>query len=71
MLELRAGVFVGRLSAAVRERLWERACGRMDGGAGILLYGAEGEQGYAVRFWGRTSRLVEDHEGLSLVRTPA
>jgi CRISPR-associated protein Cas2 len=67
-LELHAGVFVGRCSSLVRERLWELACSRMAGGAGILVYAEASEQGYAVRYWGRTSRRVEDHEGLWLVR---
>ena len=71
MLELRAGVFVGKMSAMVRDRLWERACERMGGGAGLLLYHADTEQGFAFRFWGATSRQVRDFEGLSLMLTPA
>ena len=38
MLELRAGVFVGTLSAMVRERLWQLTCEKMAGGAGLLVY---------------------------------
>ncbi len=34
LLELRAGVFVGTVSALVRERLWQLACERMGEGAG-------------------------------------
>lgn len=68
MLELRAGVFVGKVSAAVRDRLWERVCSRMKGGAGILAYSTNSEQGFAVRFWGRTGRRIENHDGLWLVR---
>lgn len=67
MLELRPGVFVGRISAQVRERLWERVCSRMKGGAGILVYSASSEQGFSVRFWGRTGRRIENHDGLWLV----
>ena len=34
LLELKAGVFVGRVSAMVRERLWARACEAMGEGGG-------------------------------------
>ena len=71
MLELRAGVFVGTLSALVRDKLWEHACERMADGAGLLVYRADTEQGFAVRFWGRTDRTVEDFEGLTLIRMPS
>ena len=70
MLELRTGVFVGKLSAMVRDRLWEKVCSGMRGGAGMLVYNTDNEQGFAVRFWGSTSRSVEDFEGLTLVRVP-
>lgn len=68
MIEPKAGVFVGKLSAAVRERLWTRVCGGMKGGAGTLVYSADTEQGYTVRFWGGVSRWVVDLEGLTLIK---
>jgi len=39
----------------------------MKGGAGILVYSASSEQGFSVRFWGRTGRRIENHDGLWLV----
>lgn len=70
LLEPRAGVFVGKISASVRDKLWERACGAMDGGAGMLIYNADNEQGFAVRFWGSTTRWAVDYEGLTLIQVP-
>ena len=70
MLELQAGVFVGEISALVRDKLWEAVCGKMAGGAGILAYNSDTEQGFAFRFWGATGKVIEDFEGLNLVRTP-
>lgn len=70
MLEPKTGVFVGKLSGMVRERLWELVCKRMKGGAGLLIHAANNEQGYALRSWGDTSRIVRDFEGLSLVTIP-
>ncbi len=68
LLELSPGVFVGRVSAMVRDRLWEMACKKMKGGAGLLVHSAEGEQGFELRLWGPTSRKVADFDGLSLIR---
>ena len=71
LLELRAGVFVGKVTATVRDTLWAKVCqGAKEGGC-ILLYNTDNEQGFAMRFWGITTRLVEDFEGLALLRVPA
>ena len=70
MLELRAGVFVGNLSAMVRDKLWELVCARMHAkSGGMVVYACAGEQGYAVRTHGKTSKDIVDFEGLLLVRT--
>jgi CRISPR-associated protein Cas2 len=67
MLELRTGVFVGDVSAMVRELLWKTICSKVRGGA-ILVHSAANEQGFAMRFFGDTSRQVEDFDGLKLIR---
>jgi CRISPR-associated protein Cas2 len=67
MLEPKAGVFIGRVSGMVRDKLWEMVCGRMSGGAGMMLHTTDNEQGFAVRFWGTTSRVAVDYEGLTLI----
>ncbi len=70
MLELRAGVFVGKMSAMVRDKLWEEVCRGMKGDAGIMVHSSDGEQGFAVTFWSTTSRSVVDFDGLTLIRVP-
>ncbi len=70
MLELHTGVFVGRLSAMVRDVLWEHVCDQMREGAGFLIYQTNNEQGYAVRSCGATSRKLRVIEGLTLVTIP-
>jgi CRISPR-associated protein Cas2 len=69
-LEPKAGVFVGRVSAMVRDKLWEKACGQAGGGACLMIYSSDNEQGFRIRSWGRMARSVEDFEGLFLVRVP-
>lgn len=70
MIEPRAGVFVGRVSAMVRERLWQKAMLGAKGGSGILLHSSPNEQGFIADSFGDTSRQLRDWEGLTLVHVP-
>jgi CRISPR-associated protein Cas2 len=70
MLEVRAGVFVGTLSARVREKLWTLVRTRNASGGSLLLYRTRSEQGFMVETSGDTSRSILDIEGLLLVRRP-
>jgi len=69
-LEPKAGVFVGKVSAMVRDRLWDKACGQAEGGGCVMIHASDNEQRYKIRTWGRTARSIEDFEGLFLVRVP-
>lgn len=68
LLEPRAGVFLGNVSAAVRDLLWEQICSKIRDGAGMLIHNAANEQGFAIRYWGEPKRSVEDFDGLLLIR---
>lgn len=70
MIEPRAGVFVGRVSAMVRDRLWHMAASQCAGGAGIMVSSAPTEQGFCVEAFGDTTRELVDIEGVTLVRIP-
>jgi CRISPR-associated protein Cas2 len=70
MIEPKAGVFVGKVSAMVRDKLWEQACKKAKDGAAMMLYNSMTEQGFTVRTFGATSRSIVDFEGLLLVRIP-
>lgn len=70
MLEVRAGVFVGTLSARVRAKLWKLVCARNPFGGALLIFRAANEQGFMVESFGDTSRSVFDNEGMLLVRRP-
>ena len=73
-LEPKAGVFVGRVSAMVRDQLWQKACKSAGSKPGeeksgcVMIYSSNNEQGFQVRSWGWTTRSIEDFEGLFLVR---
>lgn len=67
LLEVRPGVYVGRLTAAVRVRLWERITKYVKHGDATLVYMASNEQGYQILTLGDPSYRVRDFEGLQLI----
>ncbi|MBO0719536.1 MAG: type I-E CRISPR-associated endoribonuclease Cas2 [Blastocatellia bacterium] len=71
LLEPQAGVFVGNVSGAVRDWLWEEVRQKLRGGAAMMIHNASNEQGFAIRFSGKATRAVEDFDGLLLIRTYA
>lgn len=70
MIEPRANVFVGSITAMVRDKLWEMACQESKGGSALMLFTTNNEQGFAWRLWGEPSYYPEEFEGLLLVRRP-
>lgn len=70
MIEPRTGVFVGKVSAMVRDRLWDKARLGAKSGAGMLLYSSPTEQGFSARSFGETARDLVDWDGLTLIYTP-
>ena len=67
LIEPRKGIFVGQISAIVREKLWEMIAEKLKGGGAIMLHSMNNEQGYSIQTLGETDREVLDYEGLSLI----
>jgi len=70
LLEPHTGVFVGDVSAMVRDLLWELVQEKLRGGAAMLVYSTDSEQGYRIRTCGETRRSIVDFDGLQLIRVP-
>ena len=70
MIEPKTGVFVGRMSALVRDKLWQRVESKLQGGAAILAYPSNSEQGFVIKSCGDTTRELVDYDGLMLVKIP-
>ena len=68
LLEVKTGVFVGRISALVREELWKLVVKKVRQGSAMLIYPAKNEQGFEIRAVGESQRVVEDIEGLFLMK---
>ena len=71
LIEPHPGVFVGHVSAMVRDRLWDKCCKRLKKGGGVLqIWSTNTEQKFRMRAFGITKREIKDYEGLQLVRIP-
>jgi CRISPR-associated protein Cas2 len=68
LIEPHPGVFVGHVSALVRDKLWDKCAGRLKEGGMIQIWSTNTEQRFAMRAWGETGRELVDMEGLWLVR---
>ncbi len=69
MLEVNTGVYIGKLSARVRDELWNRVCQNIKFGRATMVYRTNGEQGLDFRVHNSTWEPV-DFDGLILMRKP-
>lgn len=69
-LEPKAGVFVGKVSALVRDLLGEKVLRDKRQGGAMMISSSDKEQGFNIRTPGDTSREVVDFEGRLLIRIP-
>ena len=67
LLEVKAGVYAGTISEAVRERLWKKVQENMRSGAALLIDSAATEQGFQMEMHPIPERKVVDCEGISLI----
>ena len=70
MIEPHPGVFVGHVTAMVRDRLWEKCCAKLNEGGAVQLWATNNEQRFEIRTFGDTKREVVDFDGLRLIRLP-
>ena len=69
LFEINTGVYVGNISARVRELLWERICKNVKHGQATMVYSAQGEQKleFCVH---NTNWKVVDFDGIKLMQRP-
>ncbi len=71
MIEPKTNIFVGKMSAMVRDKLWMRVQDKLKGGAAILAFPAPTEQGFIIKSCGDPTRELVSYDGLMLVRVPS
>lgn len=69
LLEIAPGVFVGRLSARVREQLWQRVCSFVKTGRAIMVYSVRNEQHLEFEVF-QPDWVPVDCDGLKLIKRP-
>ena len=67
LLEIRAGVYVGRYSRKVRDRIWQDVVELIEDGDAVMAWSAPTDQGYDFATIGRNRRMPVDFDGLRLV----
>ena len=69
LLEISPGVFVGKPSARIREKIWERTVELCRDGRAILVHSSDNEQGLDFRIH-RHDWTPTDYEGVTLIKRP-
>ena len=67
LLEVKPGTFAGKVSALVRQKLWERVCKTSEISGAVLLYSMNTEQGFAMEMHGNPYRKVREINGLQFI----
>ena len=66
-LEIKPGVFAGKVSAMVRNRLWDKVLAETPPLNAIQLYDYGCEQGFRIEMTGEPKRHVIDLEGVQCI----
>ncbi|MDR1447360.1 MAG: type I-E CRISPR-associated endoribonuclease Cas2e [Candidatus Ancillula sp.] len=69
LLEIDTGVFVGKVNARVREKLWERILTLVQFGKATMTYSANNEQGLKFKTH-NAMRIPVDFDGIKLIMIP-
>lgn len=70
LIEVKSGVYVGHLSARVRDKLWLKCCHAKETGGVTQIWSTNTEQRFEMRMCGSTQREIIEFEGLQLIRIP-
>lgn len=67
LLEVRAGVYVGRVSRRVREMLWDTVAKGIEHGNAVMVWGTNTESGFDFLTIGENRRIPVEMDGIKLV----
>jgi len=67
LIEIRAGVYVGDLSAKVREMIWSQIEAGIEEGNAVMAWSTNTESGFDFMTLGKNRRLPVELDGLKLV----
>lgn len=67
LLEVRAGVYVGKYGKKVREMLWRQVQEGIENGNAVIAWATNTENGFDFETLGQNRRVPADMDGLRLV----
>ena len=67
LLEVRAGVYVGKVSRRVRDMIWSTVEQGIDGGNAVMAWSTNAESGFDFMTLGTNRRIPKEMEGIKLV----
>lgn len=67
LLEIRAGVYIGRYSARIRENIWTQVEQGIEDGSAVMAWSAPTAMGFDFVTLGHDRRVPRDFGGLKLV----
>lgn len=67
--EVDTNLYVGKHSARIRDKIWERITAYIKTGQAIMVYPTNNEQGFDFRVWGSVWQPI-DYDGLKLMLRP-
>ena len=67
LLEVRAGVYIGKLSRRVREKLWQQIEIGLEEGNAVMAWSTNTESGFDFVTLGENRRIPVEWDGLKLV----
>ena len=70
MLEIRAGVYVGKVNKRHRLRIWDRVCSTIESdgyGNAVMAWSKRNEAGFLFDTFGENRRIPVDSHGLQLI----
>lgn len=67
-LEVKPGVFVGKINSKVRLLLWEKIVHEIRNASALMIYSTNTEQGFDMQMVGHPKRSVVDFDGVRLIK---
>lgn len=67
LLEVRAGVYVGKVSRRIREMIWDTVTKGIEIGNAVMAWSTNTESGFDFVTWGYNRREPVEIDGLKLV----
>lgn len=67
LIEIRAGVYVGKLSKKVREMIWRQVNEGLGEGNAVMTWSTNTENGFDFLTLGKNRRIPVDFDGVQLV----